>query len=159
MKSKFELIILDDEFQKSEIYKDIGDYKNMTLLALSKKLPFWIKKYNEIYDGDRLKKIHLKNYCRDCSYDAMFRCGKILLPNIWGRYPTKETAKIEFWENYREQFAALYSEAKRHFDSTKTANEEVQCSCGGHYQSAHKAKHFKTKNHLLNYNAALAAAL
>ena len=152
MKSK--LIILDDEFQKSEIYKDIGDYKNMTLLALSKKLPFWKNIYKEANgNSDYIRRKHLKNYCRDCDPDAMFDVQKAVFQNAFGRYPQEETAKRDFWEFYREQFAALYCEARRHFTETKKANEEVQCSCGGHYQSAHKARHFKTKNHLLNYNA------
>jgi len=143
------LIILNDEFQKTEIYKDIGNYKNMTLLALSKKLPYWeniYKKANGNYNY--IKKKHLKNYCRDCDADVMFLVQKSDQSNVHRQYTMYTTSKDEFWDFYREQFRILYQAAFYHFNDTKIANEEVQCFCGGHYQATNKGKHYKTKKHL-----------
>ena len=143
------LIILDDEFQKTEIYKDIGDYKNMTLLALSKKIPHWTIIYNKSKTTiDLARRYHLKNYCRDCDSDAMFLVQKSNQSNIFRQYTMDTTSKDDFWDFYREEFKKLVNAAFHHLNDTKIANEKVQCPCGGNYSSINKAKHFKTKKHL-----------
>lgn len=146
------LIILDDQFEKSEVYKDIGDYKNMSQLALSKKLPHWKNVFAKQGTLNYEKMVHLRNYCRDCDADVMFVTKKEIYPNSWRHYPMKTTAENEFWDFYKEQSRILLTAANKYFTETKTSNEKVQCSCGGHYQATNKAKHFNTRNHILNYN-------
>jgi hypothetical protein len=137
----------NQEFIKSEIYKDIGDYKNMTLLALSKKLPYWLKIYNDKdCRGNYNIVIHLRNYCRDCDKEKIFIVK--MLVTAYGNYKPLTTYNETFWIYYRENFRKLYFEALNHYKETSKANEEVQCPCGGHYTKAHRAKHFKTKKHL-----------
>jgi len=146
---KHNLIILDDEFKKTEIYKDIGDYKNMTQLALSKKIPHWNIIYQKTRNLYKLQRIsYLKNYCRDCDVDIMFLVRKDIFVNSWRHYPIKKTSKDEFWDFYTEQFKILLDDAFDYFMTTKIDNEEVQCFCGGHYQATNKGKHYKTKKHL-----------
>jgi hypothetical protein len=144
----------NQEFIKSEIFKDIGDYKNMSLLALSKKLPYWLRIINQKTGksgtdwGPCLKQIyHLRNYCRDCDKNEMFIISRI--QTGYGT-STKSYTRVNeiFWNLYVKQYKQLYFEALKHFNETKTANENVQCPCGGNYSSINKAKHFKTKKHL-----------
>jgi hypothetical protein len=136
-----------EQFIKTEIYKDIGDYKNMSLLALSKKLPYWKRIYNEKnYNGHLTKIHHLRNYCRDCDKDEIFVIT--FLRTFDNHYKPFTDFNLSFWKYYRENFKKLYFEAKEYYTETSKANEEVRCFCGGHYTSAHRAKHFKTQKHL-----------
>jgi hypothetical protein len=138
----------NQEFIKSEIYKDIGDYKNMSQLALAKKLPYWLKIYNQSGKSFELLKIyHLRNYCRDCDKEKMFVVERFL--TAYGNYKPFTRIIQSFWDSYREQYKKLYFEAVNHYKETSKANEEVQCPCGGHYKATNKAKHFKTQKHLL----------
>jgi len=135
----------EQQFIKTEIYKDIGDYKNLSLLALSKKLPYWKRIYN-ISEGHLGKIQHLRNYCRDCDKDVIFIVS--LLRTFDSHYKPFTDYNLNFWEYYRENFKKLYFEAKEYYSETTKANENVNCPCGGHYTSINKAKHFKTKKHL-----------
>lgn len=136
-----------EQFIKTEIYKDIGDYKNMTLLALSKKLPYWKRIYNEKdYNGDYNKIIHLRNYCRDCDKDIIFINSKYR--TFDGHYKPFTVFDKNFWDYYRENFKKLYFEALEYYSETSKAQEKVRCFCGGNYTSSHRAKHFKTQKHL-----------
>jgi hypothetical protein len=136
----------NQEFIKSEIYKDIGDYKNLSLLALSKKLPYWKRIYNKGYNGIYNKHVHLKNFCRDCDKDTMFIVSKLRTAD--GHYKPWTDINERFWIYYREQSKKLYFEALEYYTDTSNANENVRCPCGGHYTRVNKAKHFKTKKHL-----------
>ena len=144
----------NQEFIKSEIFKDIGDYKNMSLLALSKKIPYWRRIYDLKTDksgvewGRELKRVyHLRNYCRDCDKNEMFIISRV--QTGYGKSTKSRTIANEiFWDLYREQFKILYFEAKDHYLQTSKDQKNVQCPCGGHYQSTNKAKHFGTKKHL-----------
>jgi hypothetical protein len=136
----------NQEFTKSKIYKDIGDYKNMTLLALSKKLPYWRRIYLQTLNGEYSKINHLRNYCRDCDKEEMFTI-KMYLTEYGNKKPWTRLNE-KFWKSYKENFIKLYSEALEYYRETSKANEEVRCPCGGHYQATNKAKHFKTQRHL-----------
>ena len=136
-----------EQFIKSEIYKDIGDYKNLSLLALSKKLPYWKRIYNEKdCRGHYNKIVHLRNYCRDCDKDEIFIVT--FLRTFDNHYKPFTDFNLIFWKYYRENFRKLILEAWDYYCKTSKANEEVQCPCGGHYTKINKAKHFKTKKHL-----------
>ena len=137
----------EKEFIKTEIYKDIGDYKNMTLLALSKKLPYWKRIYNEKdYNGHYNKMVHLRNYCRDCDKEKIFIVT--FQRTFDNHYKPFTDYKGEFWIYYRDEYRKLYFEAFKFYSEASKANEEVQCPCGGHYTKVNKAKHFKTRRHL-----------
>ena len=136
----------EQQFIKSEIYKDIGDYKNLSLLALSKKLPYWKKIYYKECSDIHSKKVHLRNFCRDCDKDIMFIVSKAMTSD--GHYKPWIQPNDRFWKSYREQFKKLYFEALEYYTETSNANEDVSCPCGGHYTRVNKAKHFKTKKHL-----------
>ncbi len=138
--------MINQEFIKSEIYKDIGDYKNLSLLALSKKLPYWKKVFNKKISSDLDKIYHLRNYCRDCDKERIFIHSKYR--TFDGHYKPWTLPDELFWKYYREQFKNLYLETEKYYLETSKANEEVRCPCGGHYTSSHRAKHFKTKKHL-----------
>lgn len=135
----------NQEFIKSEIYKDIGDYKNLSLLALSKKLPYW-KRVWKVNNGDYYKIIHLRNYCRDCDKEKMFYI-EMFLTGYGNKKPWTKLNE-RFWDSYREQYKKLYFEAFEYYTETSKANEEVRCPCGGCFTKTNKAKHFKTKKHL-----------
>jgi len=135
-----------EQFIRSEIYKDIGDYKNLSLLALSKKLPYWKKIRNKEYNGFYYKVVHLRNFCRDCDKDIIFIIRKLQTED--GHYKPFTDYNERFWKSYREQSKKLYFEALEHYTDVSNANENVRCPCGGHYTRVNKAKHFKTKKHL-----------
>ena len=137
-----------EQFIRSEIYKDIGDYKNLSLLALSKKLPYWKRIYSKDVTGLYYKLVHLRNYCRDCDKEVIFVVTLARTSDDRERYKPFTDINENFWKSYREQYKKLYFEAKEYYSETSKANEDVQCPCGGHYTSVNKAKHFKTKKHL-----------
>jgi hypothetical protein len=134
------------QFIRSEIYKDIGDYKNLSLLALSKKLPYWKKIRNKEYNGVYNKVVHLRNFCRDCDKDIIFVVT--LSQTFDGHYKPFTDYNERFWIYYKEQSKKLYVEALEHYTDVSNANENVRCPCGGHYTRVNKGKHFKTKKHL-----------
>lgn len=136
-----------EQFIKTEIYKDIGDYKNLSLLALSKKIPYWKRIYNEKDCRVHYNKIvHLRNYCRDCDKDVIFIVT--FLRTFDNHYKPFTDFNLRFWRFYRENFKKLILEAWDYYTETSKANEEVRCFCGGRYTNAHRAKHFKTQRHL-----------
>jgi len=136
-----------EQFIKTEIYKDIGDYKNLSLLALSKKLPYWKRIYSKGAEGGHLGKVqHLRNYCRDCDKDVIFVIH--LQKTFDSHYRPFTDYNERFWIYYREQFKKLYLDAQDHYIQTSQDQEAVRCDCGGHYTRVNKAKHFKTKKHL-----------
>lgn len=136
----------NQEFIKTEIFKDIGDYKNMTLLALSKKIPYWKKVFNKKISSDLDKLYHLRNYCRDCDKEKIFIHSKYR--TFDGHYKPWTLPDGLFWDYYREQFKKLYNEANEYYLETSKSQEKVRCFCGGNYTSSHRAKHFKTQKHL-----------
>jgi hypothetical protein len=137
----------EQQFIKTEIYKDIGDYKNLSLLALSKKIPYWKRIYNtKEYQGHYNKIVHLRNYCRDCDKDVIFIVT--FLRTFDSHYKPFTDFNLNFWRFYRENFKKLLLEANEYYLETSKSQEKVNCPCGGHYTSINKAKHFKTKKHL-----------
>jgi len=157
------------EFQKSLIYKDIGDFTNMSQLELSKKIPKWKRVWNEMKEngagrdgafGILAKKHHLLNYCRDCDRDKMFYNDRY---QVEGETSYRDFLKpiYHFWDIYIKKYRDLLSQADEFYESKKALidnerkeklndylKEEVVCECGGKYSHRNKAKHFLTQKHL-----------
>ena len=161
------------EFQKSLIYKDIGDFTNMSQLALSKKIPKWKDLWNEMIEnhafkddarGMLAKKTHLLNYCRNTDKEKMFFNDEY---QVEGETSYRKFLKPrqDFWINYIKKYQELLNHADEFYESRKALidnerkeklndylKEEVVCECGGKYSHRNKAKHFLTQKHLKFFN-------
>ena len=157
------------EFQKSLIYKDIGDFINMSQLELSKKIPKWKRVWNEMREngagrddaiGMLTRKHHLLNYCRDCNRDSMFWNDRYQVEGETS-YRNYLKPRQDFWLSYIKKYETLLMQADEFYESKKALidnerkeklndylKEEVVCECGGKYSHRNKAKHFLTQKHL-----------
>ena len=158
------------EFQKSLIYKDIGDFTNMTQLALSKKIPKWKSLWDEIkknamHDyGESYKMQYLRNYCRDCDKEKMFWTDRHQVEGETS-YRKWIRPRQQFWDYFVKNYISLLDHADEFYESRKALfdnerkeklndylKEEVECECGGKYSHRNKAKHFLTQKHLKFFN-------
>ena len=142
-------------FEKTDIYHDIGNYKEMNQLELSKKLPKWesllsklsIKHYNWA------ARDHFLNHCLECSASL-----KSLESKDYALFRVKihefMTSYVPLATSLCSQAKTFYLEKKEEVDQAlkiKMAQHqktEVTCKCGGKYSLRNKQKHFKTKKHL-----------
>ena len=151
------------EFEKTDLYQDIGSYKEMTMLELSKKIPKWKSNFKitfkPIYDTNhKLDMVRYVNkFCKDCDKDQIFE------KNICKYINKKYTyVKWEFVRVYLRLFRNLVLEANEFFNTKKINQEtefkqrmdqhqktEVICNCGGKYSLRNKQKHLKTNKHIL----------
>lgn len=162
------------EFQKSLIYKDIGDFTNMSQLELSKKIPKWKRVWNELKEnhawiidysiGMLARKHHFLNYCRDCDKEKMFWNDRYQVEGETS-YRNYLKPRQDFWLSYTKKYETLLSQADEFYESRKALidnernnklneylKEEVACECGGKYSHRNKAKHFLTQKHLKFFN-------
>jgi hypothetical protein len=150
---------LKDELQKSDIYEDIGDFKNLNQLELNKKTQKWKKIYEFINnDVNYIHRKHLMKYAKKLNPDIMFWEDKIADSN--GKLRPTQMTRHDFWISYIKFFKNLLTDSIKYYldhrDINKQAskdkleihkNKEVKCLCGGSYTLKNKAQHFKTKSH------------
>ena len=149
------------EFRKSDVYSDLGNYKDLTQLELSKKIPKWQKHLNtdNINSGVWKRRKYLLKYCRKCDHDVMFRSIETEDDN--GHLRHMQCAKEDFWIEYVRRLKLLLRLATEHYQSTKILhdaqlkermilhqNSDINCACGGKYSLRNKQKHLKTQKHV-----------
>lgn len=155
---------------KSDIYQDLDDFKNLSQLELSKKIPKWKKIREEITrdkDGDPYgeatktikRKDHIMKYCKECDPNTVFFFDTILDSTNhwrpWRKYSPR------FWEVYKAYYKKVLEDAEAFYLARKAEIEEevkakksealkteIECGCGGHYSARNKAKHVATKKHV-----------
>lgn len=147
--------------EETDMYLDLVNYKEMTQLELSKKLPKWRKVINDekIKGSSYQRKLHLRKYCSNCDDDVIFNHSTILDQTNHNR-PFKSYNQL-FWNEYRKITRKLFLDAEEHFTAQKILNEtetkakmvehqktDVVCGCGGHYSLRNKVKHFSTQKHI-----------
>ena len=159
-----ELIDLyQSEFKQTDLYQDIGSYKDMTLLELSKKLPKWKSNYNNILkpliDGNNRLAIvrYVNKHCKNCDKNVIFEINQC--KHIQRKY---SYVKFDFVRVYRKLLFDLCREATVYFDATRSDHEtdmkqrmaahqktQITCECGGKYSLRNKQKHIKTSQHII----------
>ena len=150
------------EFEKTDLYQDIGSYQDMTLLELSKKLPKWKSNYNKfkpkIDENNKWDIVrYVKKHCKDCDKHFIFEKNQC-------KYIQREFSyvKCDFVRVYIKLFIKLVKEADAYSKSTKSEheidikqrmaehqNKHITCECGGKYSIRNKRKHIKTNKHTL----------
>ena len=150
---------LQEQFKLTDIYADLHNFKNMTQLALSSKIPKWKKVFDKKNIDAPLKiKQHLKKWCKLVEEPMLFIHDR--QQDAWGNYRDFRTHRIQFWNFYKQNAAQIWTAAKDHYLATKEAhdealkihkaehqNTEVACPCGGKYSLRNKLKHFATQKH------------
>ena len=152
---------LEEQFKLTDFYADMHDFKNMTQLALSSKIPKWKKLFTEIFfkSGNWERKQHLKKYCKQCEEPILFVHST--MQDGWGNYKDFRTPRTQFWDYYKWEVGQLWKNAKDYYLATKKEHEEalkihkkehqnteVMCACGGKYSIRNKLKHFDTQKHV-----------
>jgi hypothetical protein len=150
---------LEEQFKLTDFYADMHDYKNMTQLALSSKIPKWKKIFSKAVESTWDIKQHLKKYCKQCEEPILFVHSQLL--DSTGHYRDFRTHRIQFWSYYKKNLGDLWASAKEHYLATKEAHDnalkihkeehqktEVVCQCGGKYSIRNKLKHFATQKHV-----------
>jgi hypothetical protein len=147
--------------EETDMYLDLVNYKEMSQLELSKKLPKWRKIFNDekIKGGCYQRKLHLRKYCSNCDDDVIYIHSTILDHTNHNR-PFKSYNQL-FWNEYRKITRKLILDAEEHYKTQKDLNEmetkakmvehqktDVVCECGGHYSLRNKVKHFSTQKHI-----------
>lgn len=148
------------ELQKSDIYQDIGDFKNLTQLELIKKTQKWKRIFDDdIRSNDSyVQKKHLIKYAKNIKPELMFFVHK--LPDEKGKMRPHKLVFIEFVKNYKKFFENLLDNATKYYLDVKDINtkqskvnhdiyqnKEINCLCGGKYTLKNKAQHIKTRRH------------
>ena len=150
---------LTDELKKSDIYEDIGDFKNLNQLELNKKIQKWENIYESINnDVNFLHKKHLMKYAKKIDPNLMFFKDKIA--DSSGKLRPTQMSRNDFWISYIKFFKNLLTNSNKYYleqkDIKKQAakvkleihkNKEVKCLCGGSYTLKNKAQHIKTRKH------------
>jgi hypothetical protein len=149
------------EFRKSDVYFDLGNYKDMSQLELSKKIPKWQKhlRLGTVNSGVAKRRKYLLKFCRKCDHGLMFRTIESDDDN--GHLRRRQVVKDDFWIEYVRRLKFVLKVANEHYQSTKALhdaqlkermtlhqNSEVSCECGGKYSLRNKQKHFKTQKHI-----------
>jgi hypothetical protein len=147
--------------ENTDIYIDLSNYKEMTQLELSKKIPKWRKIYNDknLAGSPYHRKLHLKKYCSACDDDEIFYHSTIL--DHTNHHRPFKSYNETFWSKYRLFSKNLILDAGAHYKAQKELNEnalktkmadhqktDVICECGGHYSLRNKIKHFSTQKHV-----------
>lgn len=149
------------EIEQSDMYLEFVNYKEMSQLELSKKIPKWRK----IFDDEGIKyssyqrKLHLKKYCSNCDANVIYIHSTILDQTNHNR-PFKKCNDL-FWIDYIKICKKLCLDAEEHYKTQKELNEtelkakmethqktDIVCECGGHYSLRNKVKHFTTQKHI-----------
>lgn len=148
------------ELEKSDIYIDIGDFKNLNQLELIKKTQKWKKIYETTMKNDvnYIHRKHLIKYAKLINPDLMFRIDKI--NDFNGKLRPYKAVINSFWIIYKKFFKNLLENAIKYYLEHKEINKqlsknklelhknkEVKCLCGGKYTLKNKAQHIKTKIH------------
>jgi len=159
---KYETFSYAEEFLLTEIYYELGNYKEMNQLQLSKSIPKWKKIF--LTERNQTKSIYgkvlfLKKYCGDVDRDIKYITTK--LTDSWGKKRDFKKPNIEFYKNILRQHSNLLVNADQYFNEKKIEKEtetnekmkahqatEITCECGGKYSMRNKQKHFTTMKHI-----------
>jgi hypothetical protein len=159
---RYETFEYAEEFLLTEMYYELGNYKEMNQLQLSKCIPKWKKIFLEernqkqgIY-GDLL---FLKKYCGDVDRDIKYITTQ--LTDSWNKKRDFKKPNIKFYKNILRQLSNLLVDSEEYFNSIKIEKEkelnekmkihqaiEITCECGGKYSMRNKQKHFATMKHI-----------
>ena len=161
---KYKTFSYAEEFQQTEIYYELGNYKEMNQLQLSKSIPKWKKIFLEERNQHRGiygKKLFINKYCGDVDEDISIETTQLI--DSWNKKRDFKKPNIEFYKNILRQHSNLLVDAEEYFNATKIEKEketnekmkvhqatEITCECGGKYSMRNKQKHFKTLKHI-NY--------
>lgn len=152
---------IENALKRTDLYLDLGNYKEMSQLALSKKIPKWKRIYEDIgkYSSPYYR-FHLKKYCSECDENVIFDFS--LMPDGQGRNKPWRSHNKEFWKAFRLDSKRIIDEAEDWYRSQKEIldqalkvkmdkhqSADIRCDCGGHYSVRNKQKHFATKKHIL----------
>jgi len=159
---KYETFEYAEEFLLTEIYYELGNYKEMNQLQLSKSIPKWKK----IFLAERNQKqgiygklLFLNKYCGDVEKDIRIETSYLI--DSWGKKRDFKKPNIKFYKNILRQHSNLILDADQYFNETKIEKEkvlnekmkvhqatEITCECGGKYSMRNKQKHFATMKHI-----------
>ena len=149
------------EIEQSDMYLEFVNYKEMSQLELSKKIPKWRKIYNDegIKNSSYQRKSHLKKYCSNCDANVIYNHSTISDHTNHNRH--WKTCNDLFWIDYRKICKKLCLDAEEHYKTQKDLHEaelkakmenyqktDIVCECGGHYSLRNKVKHFTTQKHI-----------
>ena len=153
-----------EEFQLTDMFYELGNYKEMNQLQLSKSIPKWKNIYfteRNNRQGIYGKKLFINKYCSDVDEDIRIETTQLI--DSWNKKRDFKKPNIPFYNNIIKQFSNLLLDAEKHFNETKIEKEkelndkmkihqatEIICECGGKYSMRNKQKHFKTMKHI-NY--------
>lgn len=159
---RYETFSNTEEFKQTEMFYELGNYKEMNQLQLSKSIPKWKKIFlaerNQIR-GIYGKLLFIRKYCRDVDEDISI--DKSYLIDSWNKKRDFKKPNIEFYRNILKQYSNLLVDADQYFNETKIEKEkelndkmkahqatEIICDCGGKYSMRNKQKHFTTLKHI-----------
>jgi len=160
---KYKTFEYAEEFLLTEMYYELGNYKEMNQLQLSKCIPKWKKIFLEERNKKGIygKVLFLKKYCDDVDRDIKYITTQ--LTDSWNKKRDFKEPNIKFYKNILRQHSNLLVDSEEYFNSIKIEKEkvsnekmkvhqatEITCDCGGKYSMRNKQKHFKTMKHI-NY--------
>jgi hypothetical protein len=146
-----------NEFKKTEVFIDLGNYADLSQLELSKKIPKWERILNnkQINNGVYYQTQSRKKYCRDCTESEKFIHSNTYDDN--GHKRDFRKPNESFWKAYRHLFRELLKEARNFYEKRKSENKvlmldkiskhqntQVICECGGKYTTRNKQTHSTT---------------
>lgn len=153
-----------EEFQETEMFYELGNYKEMNQLQLSKSIPKWKKIFlaeRNQNQGIYGKLLFIRKYCSDVDKEISIDTTQLI--DSWKKKRDFNKPNIEFYKNILRQFSNLLLDADQYFNEIKIEKEkelndkmkihqstEIICDCGGKYSMRNKQKHFKTLKHI-NY--------
>jgi hypothetical protein len=131
--------VLLEQFQLTDIYLDLHDYRNMTQEELSEKIAKWDRIFSN-FRNDNIPLVlrHLRKYCRRCDERLFHVSGIYPDPNNNGRRRRFHWYGTEFYLSYRNQLRRLRTLARDHYRATETANADALAVRIAEFQNTHK---------------------
>ena len=148
-----------DDFDETDIAKDLGNYKSLSQVALHHKIQKWQKTIDDIKNRLITTEDHLHLYGKDLNPENIFR--RIEFVRTMGQQVSKQTlykTNKDWWQYYIDNFQRLLNETIDYYNEFKererpkrvqseTQNEKILCECGGYYTKRNKSKHMTTSKH------------